>query len=114
MTLRPTYIAGICDSFPTLLSPILFIYFEAANRSAEHVSRVGEGQQHIIEQAKTAVVTVSHEMLHRAVDVVLIIERFDEVFLAFLLMRVLAVNFLVVHTYVLLLNERGVGEHQRA
>ena len=73
---------------------------------------VGEGKQHIIEETETTVVTIRYEMLHRAIDIVLVIEGFHEVFLALLLMRILLVDLFVVGAYILLLNEGRIGEHE--
>ena len=122
MTVLATDIAGISETLPaflvvgrlSLVVGITFIDLKAAYRSAEHVTGVGESEQHIIEKAETAVVTVSDEMLHRLIHIHLRIERFDEVFLAFLLMRMLLVDLLVVRPHILLLNERRIGEHEGA
>ena len=69
---------------------------------------VGERQQHIIEQTETTVVAIGHEMPHRLIDIFLVIERIDLVFLAFLLMRMLFVYLLVIGTHILLLDKSGV------
>lgn len=74
---------------------------------------IGKRKQYVIKKTKAAIVTIGYEMLHGAVDVVLAIEGFDEVFLTFLLMRVLAVDLLIIHTHILLLDERRIGKHER-
>ena len=125
MTLRPTDIAGIGHTLPafgsrlycTLYLVFLYIsliYLQAANSSSQHVSGIGEGQQYIIEEPETAVVTIGDEELHRAVHIVLVIEGFYLVPFTFLLVRILPVDLLVVHANILLLNERRIGEHQGA
>ena len=121
MTLCTTDVAGVSQALPSASRRrrmairifIFFIYFQRADGSAEHVAGIGESEQHIVEETETAVVTVGNEMPHRLIDVLLVVQRFHFVFLAFLLMRVLTVNFLVVGTHVLLLYERRVGKHER-
>lgn len=105
-----TYITGVSDALPTAL----FVYLQRADSSAEHMSGVGEGEQHVVKESETPVIAIRHEMPHSLVDILLVIERFDEVFGAFLLMGVLAIHLLIVHPHVLFLNERRVGEHERA
>ena len=75
---------------------------------------VGEGKQHIVIESEAAVIAIGYEMAHGFIDVMLGIERLDEVFLAFLFMRVLAVDLLVIGSHILLLDEGGVGEHKGA
>ena len=96
-----------------LLAFFFLVDFQAADGTAEHVTGVGESEQHVVKKPETAVVTIGHEMAHGFIDIVLRIEGFDEVFLPFLLMRMLAVDLLVVGAHILLLNESGVGEHKR-
>ena len=91
---------------------IFFIYLQRADGAAEHVAGVGEGEQHVVEEAEAAVVTIGYEMVHGAVDILLVVERLYLVFLTFLLMGILAVDLLVEGTHILLLDERGVGEHE--
>ena len=73
---------------------------------------VGEREQHVVEDTETAIVAVSDELPHGFVDIVLGIERLDLIGLAFLLMRVLLVDLLIVHAHILFLNERRVREHK--
>ena len=53
-------------------------------------------------------------MLHRLLHVLLVIERFNLVFPAFLLMGMLAVDLLIVCSDILLLYKSRVGQHERA
>ena len=52
-------------------------------------------------------------MFHRPIDILRVIERLDLIGLAFFFMGVLLVYFLIIGTHILLLDEGGVGEHER-
>ena len=109
MTMQTTYVTGVSDTFPTFLPLLFLIDFEAADSASEHVTGVGKSKQHVVKESETAIVTIGHEMAHGAIDIVLIIERFDLIGLPFLLMRVLSVDLFIIGAHILLLDEGGVG-----
>ena len=90
MTLSTTDVAGVSQALPSASRRrrmairifIILIDFQRADGSAEHVAGIGEGEQHIVEETETAVVTVGNEMPHRLIDILLVVQRFHFVFLA--------------------------------
>ncbi len=92
---------------------VLLIDLQRADSRTEHVPGVGEREEDVVEKTETPVVAIGDEMAHSPLHIVLIIKRFDLVFLALLLMRMLAVDLLVVRADILLLYKSGVGQHER-
>ena len=108
MTVFTADVTGVSQAFPTAF----FIYLQRADGATEHVTGVGESQQHVVKQTETAVVTIRHKMPHHLLHLTLGVQRFDLIGLALLLMRVLAVDLLIVRTDILLLNKSRVGKHE--
>ena len=113
MTLRTADIAGVSDTFPTLLPVFFLIEFQRTDGGTKHVTGVGERQQHIIKNAETAVVVIAYEMLHHLIHLMLGIKRLQKIILTLLFMRVLAVNLLIISAHILFLNKCRVRQHQR-
>lgn len=103
MAVEAPDVARVGDAFPLAL----LLDFERADGGAEHVPRVGEGEEDIIADAETAVVAHGDKVLHALLDVVVVVEGLH-------LGLVEAVHLLVVPADILRLYESSVLQHDSA
>ena len=103
MAVEAPDVARVGDAFPLAL----LLDFERADGGAEHVPRVGEGEEDIVTDAETAVVANGDKVLHALLDVVVVVEGLH-------LGLVEAVHLLVVPADILRLYESSVLQHDSA